>query len=258
MLAYFLAKKGVVDVPLLLIQLFSFDFLCILLLVHIPDKSRAMTVGCSNMTLNSPQVMPKTLIADIEDQEDLDHLPRRVSKWMGKESTGDQLAKKSVESGLVLKASNANRGEHIYLVQSAAEVSAIHSSVLQNVTEWVIQPYLKSQLLDGRKFHVRCHFVVVGCPRCGASRAWLHDEAVILLASQPFTEDLTQIAAHLTNMCQQEKHPDYNEGRQILLLSLLKASAAEEIVGRNRAPGCGAKSIQYNKIQSTGWNHYAF
>eukprot|EP00913_Durusdinium_trenchii_P022898 g21499.t2 len=79
MLAYFLAKKGVVD------------------------------------------VMPKTLIADIEDQEDLDHLPRRVSKWMGKESTGDQLAKKSVESGLVLKASNANRGEHIYLVQSAAE-----------------------------------------------------------------------------------------------------------------------------------------
>ncbi|CAK9023507.1 unnamed protein product [Durusdinium trenchii] len=182
MLAYFLAKKGVVD------------------------------------------VMPKTLIADIEDQEDLDHLPRRVSKWMGKESTGDQLAKKSVESGLVLKASNANRGEHIYLVQSAAEVSAIHSSVLQNVTEWVIQPYLKSQLLDGRKFHVRCHFVVVGCPRCGASRAWLHDEAVILLASQPFTEDLTQIAAHLTNMCQQEKHPDYNEGRQILLLSTLKDS----------------------------------
>ena len=157
--------------------------------------------------------MPRTLITDIEDQEDLDRLPQRVSKWMEKNPNGQPV------TGLVMKASNANRGEHIHLLRDVSELSAIRSSLAEGVTEWVLQPYLKSLLLDGRKFHIRCHFVVVGCPRCGMSRAWLHNEAVILVASEPFTKDLQKTAAHLTNHCIQEKHPDYNERRQIILLS---------------------------------------
>ncbi|CAJ1365391.1 unnamed protein product [Effrenium voratum] len=150
-------------------------------------------------------VMPPTLVADVEDEDDLQKLPAKVEKW----------AASCDPTHLVVKASNANRGEHIFLVRTAAEVaSAVRPSVQQGVKEWVVQPYIRS-LLEGRKFHLRCHFLMVGCPFCGTSRAWLHSQAVALLASEVFTEDLARTAAHLTNHCIQEAHPDYDEARQI-------------------------------------------
>ncbi|CAE7244849.1 unnamed protein product, partial [Symbiodinium necroappetens] len=159
-------------------------------------------------------VLPASFVVDVEDEEDLQLLPERFRKWAAAQTT-------KCDGILVVKAGNANRGEHLHLVSKSEEIaSRIRDEVLQQgLVEWVIQPYVMPPLLRrGRKFHVRVHFLLVGCPMCGFSRAWLHERLhVVLAASRRWTDDPTMAAVHLTNHCVQAAQPGYNESEQVLL-----------------------------------------
>jgi len=166
-------------------------------------------------------VLPEGIVMDVEDEEDLEALRRRLAAWLDS-SSGGCLSDCPGEPVWIAKASVANRGEHLYLAHSVDDViQAVRPAALETgLVEWVIQRYIaRPLLLHGRKFHIRSHLLVSGCPRSGVTRAWLHRDAhIALVASVSYGEDRDSRYAHLTNHCVQEVHPQYNEDGQILTL----------------------------------------
>jgi hypothetical protein len=49
-------------------------------------------------------------------------------------------------------------------------------------------------LIDGRKFHIRAFVLVLG-----RTRVYVHKSAVLLFSSRPYSDNLDDAAAHLTN-----------------------------------------------------------
>lgn len=165
---------------------------------------------------NAIPVLPPGLVVDLEDKADIDNLRKKLVDW-----PAPQRAAKG--PAWVAKASNANRGERLFVAHTAEEVIAQVRPVAleEGVVEWVVQQYVSPPLLiHERKFHIRAHFLVSGCPCCGTTRAWLHrNHHIVLLASEPYASNVSAAGdrlAHLTNHCLQELHPDYDESRQIL------------------------------------------
>lgn len=180
-------------------------------------------------------VLPEGFVADVEDEEDLEALRKRLASWkpakevegsMGGSTRGDAgpHAEDSHPSW-VAKASTANRGEHLYVGRTADEVvAAMQPAALgQGIVEWVVQRYVAPPLLlEGRKFHIRAHLLVSGCTCCGSTRAWLHGKYhVVLVAGVEYSGFSKDPRTHLTNHCVQVEDPSYDESRQILLLSEL-------------------------------------
>eukprot|EP00747_Dinoflagellata_sp_TGD_P154733 gnl/TRDRNA2_/TRDRNA2_177527_c0_seq2.p1 gnl/TRDRNA2_/TRDRNA2_177527_c0~~gnl/TRDRNA2_/TRDRNA2_177527_c0_seq2.p1 ORF type:complete len:555 (-),score=88.40 gnl/TRDRNA2_/TRDRNA2_177527_c0_seq2:128-1792(-) len=164
-------------------------------------------------------VLPPGLVADLEDEDDLEDLRKRLL-----EKT-DMAEKSSLAPIWIAKASCANRGEQLFLAATADEVvTAVRPLALeQGVAEWVVQRYIASPMLiqEGCKFHIRAHFVVSGCPRCGTSRAWVHQQHnVMLVAGAKYAagDFKSHMLGHLTNHCVQVEAAGFCEERQILRL----------------------------------------
>jgi len=162
-------------------------------------------------------IIPLGLVVDLEDESDIENLRKSLSDCRLPHSPG--------HPAFVAKASNANRGEHLFVARTVDDVvHAVRPGVLdEGVSEWVVQRYIAPPLLiHGRKFHVRTHFVVSGCPRCGMTRAWVHSSCnALLVATSEYSLNHEDRYAHLTNHCVQERHALYDESRQIMLLAEL-------------------------------------
>ena len=120
----------------------------------------------------------------------------------------------------VLKPSLTNKGAGLSLV---AGVGALAAAVRAepDVGQWVLQRYVAPPLLllGGRhKFHVRLYVAAVG-----ALRAHVFREALLLLAPEPFTEDLGAVAAHVPNTCVGAASPRFSEEAHVRCLSELPA-----------------------------------
>jgi len=149
----------------------------------------------------------------------------------------------------IAKASSSNRGENLFFSHDVDTlIEALRESSLRSenpVQEWVVQRYVAPPLLIGnRKFHIRAHFLVVGCPYTGMTRAWLHRRHHVLLASSvPYNGESQDRHVHLTNHCIQAKHPNYNEESQIFHFdSLRKLFHFKEGQGRG-----GGKALNLEK-----------
>jgi len=169
-------------------------------------------------------VLPEGIVADVEDEEDLDSLRRRLESWAEKISaacTNDS----DVHPKWVAKASCSNRGEHLFVANTATEVVDLLRPVAlgEGVVEWVVQRYVAPPvLISGMKFHVRAHLLVSGCPNCGMTRGWLHrGNHVVLVSGTPYSGQCSDRLAHMTNHCVQVSNPHYDEDRQTLLLAEL-------------------------------------
>lgn len=89
---------------------------------------------------------------------------------------------------------------------------------LHDVREWVIQRYIQQPLLlESRKFHIRAYVVAVG-----RLQVYLYEPMLVLYAahrypspfttaSSPFTWDLDNLSAHLTNTCLHEHSPAFKD-----------------------------------------------
>lgn len=178
-------------------------------------------------------VLPETIVADIEEEEDLQALRQQLSRLPRPSSDAREGPR------WVVKASTANRGEHLHVASTADEVvEAIRPAALnEGVSEWIVQRYVPPLLLDGRKFHVRAHLLVSGCPSCGRVSAFLHQEhAIVLVANEAYSPDLAARGAHLTNHCIQVESVGYEEAKCILPLQALDnlpglAGLAQRVVG---------------------------
>lgn len=171
-------------------------------------------------------VLPPGFAADVEDEEDLESLRKLIVNTESLGNAGSSQSTSQDHPTWVAKASNANRGEHLYLASSVDElVASVRSAALEGdekIIEWVVQRYIHPPLLlHGRKFHLRAHLLLSGCPCCGTTRAWLHEKSIVALASSvSYDNDVPgeSRCKHLTNHCVQEAHPSFEESKQILLL----------------------------------------
>ena len=122
-------------------------------------------------------MLPESILEDVEDEDDVGQLRKRLAESEKREPPAGGVA-------WVAKASNANRGESLFLARTAEEAADLvgKAALEGGVVEWVVQRYVTPPLLvGGRKFHVRAHFLLSGCPRCGTTRAWLHGEHHLVL-----------------------------------------------------------------------------
>lgn len=179
---------------------------------------------------------PPTLVADIEDEDDIDDL---VERWTALCENGTQDEPPSM---WLLKPSRANRGEGIAVLLQNDETSlrTAIASYPQH-TEWLLQRYVLPLLLPavptapplalpatvpdagGLKFHLRWHVLTVG-----ALSAWVHDAPLVLLSSMPWRRPDTSLVVnqggdsvhsgdedpmlvHLTNHAQQVRSGGYDE-----------------------------------------------
>lgn len=146
-------------------------------------------------------VLPDGFSVDLEDEEDLESLRCRLDTWHAS-------AKEQQEPFWVVKV-----------------IDRVREPVLEGVVEWVVQRYVAPpELLRGRKFHIRAHMLLSGCPQCGTTRAWLHREYhVALLASEQFSPQSEDHHTHITNACFQEHHPQFVRDDQTYLVGELDA-----------------------------------
>ena len=168
---------------------------------------------------------PPTIVADIEDDEDVDEL---IQKWKtpGQDGEWTKRAPRFPESncqrdsGLwVLKPSRANRGEGISILVEGDEAS-LRAAIKQfpQYRDWLLQKYVipflvpptptgplqsayfgsavderlrarhAEQTKAGLKCHLRVHVLAVG-----ALSVWVHDDPLVLCSSMPWTKPTESI-----------------------------------------------------------------
>jgi tubulin--tyrosine ligase len=135
----------------------------------------------------------------------------------------------------VLKPSLTNKGAGLSLLAGAAALAAAVRAE-PDVGQWVLQRYVAPPLLllGGRhKFHVRLYVAAVG-----ALRVHVFREALLLLAPEPFTEDLAAVAAHVTNTCVGAASPLFSEEAHVRCLSELPA-----LLGGGAGAGAAAAGL---------------
>jgi len=203
-------------------------------------------------------VLPESIVADVEDEEDLDSLRQRLESWTEQISGAGMNAE--AHPTWVAKASCSNRGEHIFVANTATEVADLLRPVAlgKGVVEWVVQRYVAPPvLIGGMKFHVRAHLLVSGCPISGVTRAWLHSENhVVLVSGTPYSGQCSDHLAHMTNHCVQVNNPQYDEDRQTLLLAELddalgRAGVAAHV--QHRMEACLADALSATASAPAGF-----
>jgi hypothetical protein len=104
----------------------------------------------------------------------------------------------------------------IHIITSVADVErVIADERLAEVREWVLQRYVQHPLLhDGCKFHVRVYVLSVG-----NLTAYMWDQMLVLISTDKYDRNVVTRTSHITNTCANVDHPDFDESRQVKLLS---------------------------------------
>jgi tubulin--tyrosine ligase len=112
----------------------------------------------------------------------------------------------------ILKGSTVNKGVGIYIVHVPEQLVDICWSE-SNIREWVLQRYISSPLLLGkRKFHIRAYIVAVG-----ALRVYFCNDCLALLSGTAYRpRDFERMTAHITNTAYQDIDPGFREQDCIL------------------------------------------
>lgn len=123
----------------------------------------------------------------------------------------------------VLKPSEGNRGRGLLIFDASKpeECECARGAVLQKPeVTYVLQRYIENPLLnDGRKFHIRLHVLCVG-DIC----VYVHQNAVVLLSSRAYSNNLSDRAAHITNHCVQDAiKPERGDVTANIEMDLLQA-----------------------------------
>ena len=108
--------------------------------------------------------------------------------------------------------------------QLEALKAALRADGADEVREWVLQRYIHRPLLvGGRKFHLRMYALAVG-----ALTVYVFTEVLALFSLEPYTDNPSQLAAHLTNTCCQTPSGPEQHAAAVGLLSDLPARIAAE------------------------------
>jgi tubulin--tyrosine ligase len=118
---------------------------------------------------------------------------------------------------------------------------ALRADGADEVREWVLQRYVHRPLLvGGRKFHLRMYAAAVG-----ALSVHVFPEVLTLFSLEPYTDDPSQLAAHLTNTCCQSPSGPEQHAAAVGLLSDLPARvAAEGLLSLDEASARCARAFQ--------------
>lgn len=158
--------------------------------------------------------VPETYLLSVDDVEYID------------EALSDLPEVRDMEPGSaqwIAKPSIMNQGIGIAVIDSCAGLrTALEAQ--PDLREWVVQRYIADPLLvNNRKFHIRAYVLCIG-----RMKVYVWSEMLALFAGKPYSHDLSDLRAHLTNTCQQHIEGTANdlptsaeEGSIVKLLSEL-------------------------------------
>ncbi|CAM9664988.1 unnamed protein product, partial [Heterosigma akashiwo] len=151
----------------------------------------------------------------------------------------EEMARAGPGARWILKASVANKGAEIFLVERPRQLRA---AVLAwpDLREWVLQRYVEAPLLlGGRKFHVRAYVLAVG-----ALDVYFFDHCLVLLSGARYSPRFDDEYAHITNTAKQAQDPFFREERNVRLLADLEAELAARpgmVAGAAAAAGAAGR-----------------
>jgi hypothetical protein len=147
-------------------------------------------------------------------------------------ATADELRTKVRSGRWVLKPTNSSNASGIRFLDASDSVvldavaTEIEASVASGAgRKWILQEYIDSLLVDGRKLHVRALVLVVG-----DMEVFLFKECRVLLATDPATgansASFSNSFAQITNMSHNKKRREYNAEQQNKRLTEIDWKAA--------------------------------
>eukprot|EP00899_Mesostigma_viride_P029665 jgi/Mesvir1/9884/Mv22414-RA.2 len=127
----------------------------------------------------------------------------------------------------VIKDNDLNRGEGVSFTDCSTAQGVERAMSLMAPRggggAWVLQRHVgRPLLLEGKKFHIRVHALMVG-----DMDVFVHETCLVLPACEPFSTSPVQLAdkyVHTTNHCMQRSHPSYqdkaDQGKNLTLREL--------------------------------------
>ena len=120
----------------------------------------------------------------------------------------------SKENLWILKPRESSQGEGIYIVWEFEELRKVFANPRKYLYDpverpYVIQKYIRNPLLlDGRKSEIRIYWLIASL---NPLLVLIYREGTVRLNSKPFSlEDFDNTLIHVTNVFQQETHPEYD------------------------------------------------
>lgn len=109
----------------------------------------------------------------------------------------------------------------IYLVSNYEQLLDILEDNYDESREWVLQEYLSNPLVlpvstsssSLHKFHLRVYVLAVG-----ALRVFVFNNILMLFAAHPYTSDMSNMYAHLTNTAKAAENVDFEEKKFVKVL----------------------------------------
>jgi tubulin---tyrosine ligase len=182
-------------------------------------------------------IIPYTLVVDtmgvFHDRPSWLDLPSALSEAL---VDVDEAVSNSPGSFWILKPSMANKGAEVFIVKEVDEVETVLKT-WKNVGQWVFQKYMSSPLLickaplengkrshEGHKFHLRVY-----CLLNGAAEVFVLNEALVLLAVQPYLRDqIENRFSHITNTCVGSESISFDADKHVKTLSELGTILVED------------------------------
>ena len=161
--------------------------------------------------------VPETLLFEFWDSEYLDEALADVYEVRDMKTDGTEW--------WILKPSMTNQARGILVFNHLAQLrAALCEEGAEDVREWVLQRYIHPPLLvGGRKFHLRVYALAVG-----ALRVYVFRDVLTLFSLAEYSDDPSDVAAHLTNTCRQAPANEEQEAACVGLLTTLPDRLAAE------------------------------
>ena len=161
--------------------------------------------------------VPETLLFEMWDADYLDEALADVYEVRDMKTDGSEW--------WILKPSMTNQARGILVFNQLESLKeALRADGADEVREWVLQRYINSPLLvGGHKFHLRMYALAVG-----ALNVHVYADVLTLFSLERYTDDPSQLAAHLTNTCCQAPSGPEQHAAAVGLLADLPARIAAE------------------------------
>lgn len=125
-----------------------------------------------------------------------------------------QPAEDSKENLWILKPRESSQGEGVYIVWELQELRKVFANPRKYLYDpkrdpYIIQKYIRNPLLlDGRKSEIRIYWLIASL---NPLLVLIYREGTVRLNTRPFTlDDFDNTLIHVTNVYQQETHPEYD------------------------------------------------